>query len=121
VVIAVVDDELSVRRGLARLLRSADHEVRLFESGEQMLEQGLVPPPDCAILDIHLGGMNGFEVWRALLARGAAFPVLFMTAHDEPETRQLLRVYGDVVCLRKPFDATVLLDSIHASVRDSRI
>ena len=64
--VAVVDDDASVRRGLTRLLQSADLRVLTYASATEFLDMGLSIAPDCVILDIHLGGMSGLELLSRL-------------------------------------------------------
>lgn len=118
--IAIVDDDLSVRRGLARLLRSASHEVEAFDSGERFLASLPRGTADWVVLDVHLGGMDGFAVRRALAESGSTARVLFMTAHDELHTREQLRAAGGVPCLRKPFDGRTLLDAIETAAAEGQ-
>jgi len=69
-VIAVVDDDLSVSRALARLLRSGGFEVLLYASGEAFLEREQNVNLDCLLIDFHLGGLNGVEVLEEMGRRG---------------------------------------------------
>jgi FixJ family two-component response regulator len=102
--IAVVDDDVGVCRALARLLRTAGFEVVTYRSAEEFLALGWPAELDCLVLDVYLGGMTGFDLRAALLARGSSPPTVFLTAHDE--------WHGDVPCLRKPVEDTTLLDTI---------
>ena len=108
--VAVVDDDGFVRRALGRLLRGSGHRVDLYESGEAFLTALETEPPDCAMLDIRLGGMNGPDVKRELDRLGKSIRVVFMTAHSEEETRALLCPFPNVTVLRKPFSSILLMD-----------
>ena len=72
--VAVVDDEASVRTALGRLLRLADYEVAAFASGDAFLASLATRRPDCAIIDIHMEGLSGFEVKSRLGRVTAMFP-----------------------------------------------
>ncbi len=85
--VAVVDDDESVCRSFGRLLRAAGFQPVTYLSAEAFLEDIKRPRFDCLVLDIQLGGMSGPELSRRLAAVRDATPVLFITAHDNPETR----------------------------------
>ena len=108
--VAVVDDDADVRGALARLLRITGHQVRTFASAEEFL--GTVPRDvDCLVLDVYLGGMNGYDLHSFLAAEGQAPPTVFVTAHDDAKVASMgLRTDGE--CLRKPFDDDHLLGAI---------
>ena len=81
--VAVVDDEASVRTALGRLLRLADYEVAAFASGGAFLASLATRRPDCAIIDIHMDGLSGFETKAQLTAAHGNVPVVFITASDD--------------------------------------
>jgi FixJ family two-component response regulator len=114
--IAVIDDDASVRRSLARLLGSAGLRVNTFASAQQYVERGGQPAVDCLVLDIHLGGMDGFALHELLKASGDATPSVFMTAFDDAPTRERAQQAGAAGYLRKPFDASRLLEMVFSAV-----
>src|SRR4051794_873741 len=85
-VIAVVDDEASVRKALLRLLRAVGLEAQAFASGREFLNT-LPSHYDCVVLDLHMPGMTGFDVQNDLVFMNARVPTVIITAHDEPGTR----------------------------------
>jgi FixJ family two-component response regulator len=112
----VIDDDFSVRRALHRLIRLAGFSVETFASGSEFLE---FDPPNargCVVLDIHLGGLSGFEVQERLAARDVRIPVIVITAYDDAVTRERVKRLGAVAYIRKPFDDQVLLDAIRDAV-----
>jgi len=111
-VVAVVDDDASVRRGLARLLRSADFQVHTYASAADFLATGISSTPDCLILDIHFGGMSGLELLSRLRNLGYTLPVLIITAHDHAQAREAAARGGCAAYLRKPVNAKVLLEEV---------
>jgi FixJ family two-component response regulator len=110
--IAVVDDEVSVGRALARLLRVHGYAVDLFEEGWSLLRAHQVRPYDCILLDLHMPGMNGFEVLGALLQKRSAVPVIVITAKDEVGTSERVRDQGAAGYLKKPVDEVPLLEAV---------
>jgi FixJ family two-component response regulator len=110
--IALVEDDASVRQALRRLLQSAGYAVEAFASGSAFLESSTPVRSACLILDIHLADMTGFEVRARLVARGATIPTVFISAHDDAATRLHVRQSGPAVYLRKPFAKEALLSAI---------
>lgn len=110
--IAVVDDDPSLCRALARLLRVAHYHVRTYASGEAYLADPLHGEVDFLVLDIQLSGMSGFELQRQLAHARKAPPIAYITAHDEPSTRDQARQAGGVAYLRKPFAGQELFGAI---------
>ena len=115
--IAVVDDEASVRTALGRLLRLADYEVNAFASGEDFLASFATHRPDCAILDVHMPGLSGFDVQARLLAAHSDVPVVFITASDDLALDQKVLAAGGAALLRKPFSNDALLAAVGAALR----
>jgi FixJ family two-component response regulator len=115
-VICVVDDDASLLRALRRLLRTGGFRVEVFSSAEGFLLSEQRLQADCLVLDIRLDGMGGFELQEVLAAAGSAVPVVFMTAHDDPSTRERARRAGAVDYLRKPFDEEVLIGAINHAI-----
>ena len=115
-VIAVVDDDVSVRRSLRRLLQSAGYAVATFASADEFLDASPRPRAACLILDIHLGGTGGFELQERLVTDGAAVPIIFITAHDDAATRERIDGSGAAGHLWKPFEDEALLGAIRKAI-----
>ena len=115
--VAVVDDDESFARAIGRLLRAAEFDVRTFPSAEDFLASTTLPPPDCLVLDIQLGGMDGVELQQWLHTHGDFTPIVFVTAHDAPEVRTEAVQAGCVAYLRKPVRSQVLLEAVAKALR----
>jgi FixJ family two-component response regulator len=113
--VAIVDDDASVRRALARILGAAGLHVETFGSALEYLAARKSGPPACVVLDVHLGGMTGFELHDHLVALGADERIIFITAHEDVSSSDLARHAGGGGYLRKPFDG----DSLLALVRQA--
>ena len=113
---SIVDDDLSVRRALRRLVQGAGYSVETFASALEFLDSCRPGRVACLVLDIHLDKMSGFDVHARLAAAGAAIPIIFITAHDDAPTRERPRHAGVVAYLPKPFDKRALLDAIACAV-----
>src|ERR1700682_947675 len=109
--IAIIDDNLSMLKGLDRLLSAHGFRVQTFASAELFLEGVAECEADCLVLDIHLGGISGIDLQRQLTSSGTDLPVIFMTAIDNPAIRQEAFDAGCVAYLRKPFFANLLIDA----------
>lgn len=110
--IAVVDDEESIRKALTRLLQSAGLDVETFPSGFTFLASIEARRPDCVILDLHMPGMNGFEVQARLAETVVPVPVVIITGQDSAETHDRALAGRPIAYLRKPVDDQNLLDAI---------
>jgi FixJ family two-component response regulator len=116
--ISVVDDDISVRRSLDRLIRSAGLEVNVFVSAEEFLNSNHRPKADCLILDVRLPGMSGIELHRHLLASKCKVPVVFITAHaSDDRARSEAASDWTVAYLIKPLDGDEVLDAVDAALR----
>jgi FixJ family two-component response regulator len=111
-VISIVDDDVSVRRALRRLIQSGGYLAETFASGPEFFDSVPYGRTACLVLDIHLDGMSGLELQERLVAGRAGIPTIFITAHDDVATRERVRRSGAVAYLRKPFDKQALLDAI---------
>jgi FixJ family two-component response regulator len=109
----VVDDDESVRKALKRLLRTHGYDVVTFESAEDFLLSDAVRTEGCILLDIRLPGISGLDLYEKLASSGAIHPVIFMTAHDNPQWQERMAKMDAVTFLRKPFDQQSLVDAIH--------
>ena len=115
--VAIVDDDASVCRALARLVRSVGLEVATFDSGSSFLERVWGVPafrPDCVVLDVHMPGLSGIQVQERLA--GTALPVIFITAHDDTVLWDQALAGGAAALLHKPFDDQVFIDTLHAAL-----
>jgi len=114
--IAIVDDEQSIGRALVRLLRFANYRAEAFSSPIAFLESLASCVPDCVVLDLQMPVMTGVEVQERLLRLADPPPVIIITAHDEPETRDRCLALGAKHYLCKPVASAALIDSIRATV-----
>jgi len=110
----VIDDDHSVRRGLARLLVAAGYQVETFESGPAFLERSPPRGDHCLVVDVRMPGMSGLELRDALHAQGRDSPMIFVTAHGIDELEEDLAME---TVLAKPIEADVLVRAIDAAAR----
>jgi FixJ family two-component response regulator len=115
--VAVVDDDESVRESLPDLLRASGYAARAFASAEELLDSGDLVRFGCLILDIAMPGMSGPELQQELRRRGRAIPVVFITANGDETVRPRLMAQGAVDCLFKPFSEASLLAALSTAER----
>ena len=114
--IALVEDDDSLRRGTARLLRAYSFEVRAYASAREFLDSLKSSQPDCLILDLQMHGMTGLELLQYLAGTEFKFPTIVTTAHDEPGTRHRCELAGAFAFLLKPLHGDVLQETIKATL-----
>jgi FixJ family two-component response regulator len=116
--IAVIDDEESVRRAICRLLRSAGFDSETFPSGDEFIETFSQQQPDCIVLDLHMPKVDGFAVQAWLAKTGIRIPVVIITGRNTSEAHERAMKAGAVAYLRKPVDAEALLAAISVALGD---
>ena len=115
--VAIVDDDESVRESLPDLVRQFGFAVRAFSSATAFLASEVVSETRCLILDIAMPGMSGPELQQELLRRRQEIPIVFITANGDRAVRPRLLAQGAVECLFKPFSEAALLDALNAALR----
>jgi FixJ family two-component response regulator len=112
--ISVLDDEPQFCKALARLLKTHGFEVVTFTRGEEFLDACASRVPNCLLLDLHMPGLNGFEVLEHIAARHV--PVLVITGHDQPGNAQRVRALGALDYFLKPVNELKLVEAIRAAI-----
>jgi len=116
--IVLVEDDASMAQAIERVLQAAGFTPVLFASAEAALEANAVEAADGLVLDIHLPGISGFELYRQLVQSGKAIPVIFITARDEPAVRDEAESLGGVGSyLPKPFSGRDLIEAVNRGLR----
>ena len=115
-VISIVDDDDSVRDGIADLVRSMGFSAMAFERAEHFLQSGRVDKTSCLITDKYMPGMGGLELYDRLTASGKRIPTIMITAFPEEADRSRA-LQGGVLCyLAKPFDDRELAACIQSAL-----
>ena len=119
-VVFVIDDDESMRRSLASLLRSVGLDARVFSSPQEFTRAERPDAPGCLVLDVRMPGMSGLAFQEQLAKAGIGLPIIFISGHgDVPMTVRAMKA-GAVEFLTKPFDDQVLLDAIHGAIERDR-
>ncbi len=114
VYVAVVDDDASVCRASARLLRASGMHAVTYASAEEFLQDRKRPQFDCLVLDIQLAELSGIDLQQRLADGGGCPPTIFITANDDPGMRERAESLGCVAYLRKTASGHELLQMIRS-------
>jgi len=117
--VAIVDDDQSVRESLPDLIKMTGFSSKAFCSAEQFLASDCVAQTRCLILDVAMAGMSGPDLQRELTRRGFRIPIVFITAQNDERLRAHLLEQGAVACLFKPFSDTAMLEAVTAAISES--
>lgn len=115
--VAIVDDDLSVRTALNNLLRSVSYKTLLFESAEAVLQSDSLNDINFMVLDVKLKGISGIELFKQLRAVGVIIPTVFISGHADLNTQLRIARAGALLFLPKPVDVEVLLTTIEHRVK----
>jgi len=115
--IAVVDDDSSLRESTQLLLRSAGYRAEVFASAREFLDSPRIDETACLLLDVRMPGMDGLELQRFLNEAQRQIPIIFITAHATDNAEQRARKAGAVDFLRKPVNDEKLLSAIQTALK----
>jgi FixJ family two-component response regulator len=118
--VAVVDDDLSMREFLPHLLREFGFDAEAYESPQEFLRSASVERTDCLLLDIAMPGMSGLDLQDVLSHRKRAIPIVFITGEPDLGVRARVLAAGAVECLFKPFPESALLRALTAALAASQ-
>lgn len=108
----IVEDDSSVRKGLSRLMRSADLPSQDFATAEDFLAKVDAHEPSCVLLDLTMPELSGLQLQVELNKRHLDLPVIVVSARDDSDTREMARRLGARFFFRKPVDDQALIDAI---------
>ena len=117
--LAIVDDDDSLRTSLDNLLRSVGLRAHGFSSAEAFMQAPHAPEAACLLLDVRLPGMNGLELQRQLVAANWQIPIIFITSHIDDEAQARALEAGAVAFLYNPCREDDLLHAIDAALKHS--
>ena len=116
----LIDDDESVRKSVARLLRIAGYQVEAYASADEFLETCRMAEHGCIVLDLRMPGLSGEGLQDRLRTMKEALPVVIITGHGDLQVKASMMKKGAVAFLEKPFDAEELLDAIEAALARNR-
>lgn len=115
-VIAVVEDDQSVREGIVNLIRAMGFDAESFERASDLLRSDRVASMSCLIADVRMPGMTGLELLDRLLASGRSIPSIVITAFPRDHDRRRAVRAGAICYLAKPFTDSDLLKCIRCAL-----
>jgi len=107
--VAIVDDDASVRKSTTRLIRSFGYRAEAFASGEEFLASPEASQTGCLVLDVRMPDMDGLEVQRQVVARQLHIPIVFISGRASDDEERRARSAGAIDFLRKPIATATLL------------
>lgn len=117
-IIAIVDDDESVRTSLDSLVRSVGYRAQMYRHAEEFLASNGPSTSSCLISDMQMPGMSGLQLYEKLTARGIHIPVIFITGHPNESLAQHPVMLNAAGYLHKPFDAQKLISCIKTALQD---
>jgi FixJ family two-component response regulator len=119
--VAVVDDDQSMREALESLLKSVGFRTAIFASAKEFLNAIENGVPDCLILDVLMPEMNGLELQMKLIGENIPVPIVFISAHGEAGEEAQALAAGAIDFLCKPFSEDSLLAAVGAAIKSEAI
>ena len=116
ITVHIVDDDPSVLRGLERVMRSANHQVRTYATADEFFSSDIVSECSCLIADAGVPKTGASNLLAAIRDMDLGLPVIVVTADDDPASRRLAQAVGAVGFFRKPVDTEALLDAVEWAV-----
>jgi len=115
--IAIADDDESVRRAVTRLLRSRGFVAHAFASAEEFLQSAAMREVSCLICDVRMPGISGLELQARMTAQNLRTPIIFITAFHDVRIRWKALEAGAVCFLKKPFKSKELIECVERALR----
>src|SRR5690242_11636601 len=119
--IAVVDDDSSVRKALARLLEANSFDAETYGSAQEFIDSLEIKRPECLVLDLHMPDYGGLELQYHLCRNGIGIPTVIITAHNEIGLRERCSSAGAAAFLVKPLIDKILIESINIATKSARV
>ncbi|HBG61581.1 MAG: DNA-binding response regulator [Omnitrophica WOR_2 bacterium GWF2_38_59] len=119
-IVFIADDDSSVRKGLERLIKSAEFKVETFASAEEFLQRKPYRSgPSCLVLDVRMPGLSGIDLQKELIQKDTSTSIIFITGHGNIPMSVEAMKNGAVDFLPKPFDEKELLSAIIRAIEKS--
>jgi FixJ family two-component response regulator len=118
-VVAIVDDDRSVREALADLLQVEGFPARTFEDGPSLLADPAIDEVACVITDLRMPGMNGLELQRRLRARAPSLPIVVITSSADEKLQARATAEGALAWLSKPVSDAELLACLRSALGEA--
>jgi FixJ family two-component response regulator len=120
-IVAIIDDDESVRLAIKSLVMSLGFAAHTFASAEEFLHSSLLNDASCLVADVQLSGISGIDLQRHLVSQGRRTPIIFITAFPDAKVRARALSCGAIDFLAKPFDGKVLVECLQTALRQNRV
>jgi FixJ family two-component response regulator len=114
--IFIVDDDVSVRKALKRLIKVEGFKAKTFGSAREFIDSGHYQSAGVLVLDVRMPGMSGLELQKYVTDSGSDMPIIFITAHEDVRARRMALEAGAIDFLKKPFEDRALMDAIQQAL-----
>jgi FixJ family two-component response regulator len=114
--VAIVDDDVSIRRSVANLLLSLGFQAASFASAEEFLRSPDWENTGCLVLDLRMPAMGGLELLADLASRGRRIPAVILTAHGDDDLRDRAKRAGAIAFIDKPFRSGTLIEAVRSAL-----
>jgi FixJ family two-component response regulator len=114
--VAIVDDDPAVCRAIGRLITKSNFDVVSFTCGQKLLDTLQVRRPDCLLLDLHMPGLSGLDILRAIANAGMKLPTIIITGRDDSRSREQCLAAGALAILLKPLSPAEMLRAINRAL-----
>ena len=118
--IAIVDDDPSVREAMDGLVRSLGYRAATFASAEDYLQSDRMNDTSCIIADVQMPGLSGIQLQSLLIAGGDHTPLIFVTAFPEEQIRKQALEAGAIGFLGKPCEDELLIEHLQTALAEAR-
>jgi FixJ family two-component response regulator len=118
--IAVVDDDVSLREALTGLLSAYGYDIDAYSSGHDLLASGRLPDYAVFILDVQMPDIDGLQLQEAILDAEVDAPIIFLTSDQDPEVRSRALAMGAAAFLSKPFHSAELLAQLDGALTEAK-
>ena len=117
ILIAIVDDDESVRNSIQQLMQALDYHASTFVSAEEFLKSEQLHDTSCLITDVQLPGLSGIDLQDCLIAEGHRIPIIFITGHPDDRVRAQAEKAGAVSFLIKPFRPDHFIECVNKALK----
>ena len=114
--VAIVEDDSSVRKALARLLTLSSFEIVTYGSAQEFIGSLDAQRPECLIVDLHMPEISGLDLQKYLSSSGIRIPTIIITAFNEPGVSERCRAGGAAAFLLKPVNASTLIAAVNTAI-----
>ena len=119
-IVFVVDDDVSCRKGITRLMRTSGYESREFDTVQEFLDVVDSSLSGCVLMEAGIDGLSGEKLRTDIQTHGLRLPIIIVTAHNDQETKREAQKMGAVGFFSKPVDGKALLNAVEWAIQSTQ-